>query len=84
VDESQSPEATLRGAEASNIGKIEPARISDNYMMDFATAVDEDSNLTAGGATDFAEVSAQGWGGELVKRDLAPIDALQGLGFGGA
>jgi hypothetical protein len=79
VHEAQAAEPSLGGAQAADVGQIELAGVADDDGVDLAGAMDEDAHLTARLERDASQGTSQFRRGDVVERDAAPVEALEGV-----
>ena len=79
VHEAQAAEAPLGGAQAADVGQHQLAGVADDDVVDLPRAMDEDAHLPARLERDGRERASQLGGRDVVDRDAAAVEALEGV-----
>jgi hypothetical protein len=79
VDEAQAAEASLRGAQASDVREHEPTRVADDDVIDLTRTMDERAYLTSRLDARLDEGANELGRSEIGERNASTIDALERL-----
>ena len=81
VDQTKPAEAPRTGTQATDVRKHELRGIADDHVVDAASSVDEDSDLTPGCMRHADERTGELRCRQALQRNPPAIDSLKGLGL---